>query len=158
MDLSQNIQQTFAVLQAVNWKTITKPEMEKLAQDLNLDQIAHEKKEQLRQRLQERYQSARTALQLFSPNSRLPVADSPKPKTAWAQPDNMPPVQLFAEPAAPIVKKPADIAVTPDTKKPTSTLPLSMVTTLPVQCYTLVTFSHRRSTSWGGRMSQLCFL
>jgi hypothetical protein len=41
--------------------------MEKLAQDLNLDQIAHEKKEQLRQRLQERYQSARSALQLFSP-------------------------------------------------------------------------------------------
>jgi hypothetical protein len=92
MEYFQNLQQTVSLLQDVNWKKITKSELEKLAQDLDLDRIAQEKRDQLSQRLQERYELARASLQQFSPKSKSPTADSPKPAAALAQPDNIPPV------------------------------------------------------------------
>jgi hypothetical protein len=104
MEYFQNLQQTVNLLQHVDWKSINKPDLEKLAQQLDLDMITQERKEALKQRLKDRYELARSSLQQFSPKRPPPAeveaqADAPVPVMADLADNVSPPTLSTPSPA-----------------------------------------------------------
>jgi hypothetical protein len=111
--MESSVQHTLAVLQTVDWKNITKPDLVKLVQELNLDQIAGENKEPMKQRLRQHYEHARTALQLFSPKSKSPSgATTPPAANDDKSPDPVPPMAALDDAVSPKQDTPpADVSM-----------------------------------------------